>query len=151
MFDFIFDNIFILIPVAIFIGLRILEARRKRQNSSPEKNKKLYSEKREESGIPHWEAEKKAAPPTVHHKGISPSGAPLTTDLSPTETPVSHPNSSDVDSFPTLPVSKTMPKAQVPEHSSTGTFPINLENLSSLKKAVIMSEILGPPKGLTQE
>ena len=134
--DAIFNNIFILIPLAIFIGLRILEARKKHRDSkSPAEGKRSPLVKETREPTPHWEAEKKR---TSH--GVSPAGVPLA-QVSPSPR-----------LLPQVDLSVAQPleprHGSSPKQSAPRAFPRNLENLPPLKKALVFSEILGPPKGL---
>jgi hypothetical protein len=116
MFEELFDNIFVLIPVAIVIGVRILSARQKRQ------------------------AEAAKSSPAAESPGgsFSSSEAPERAALN-TSQPAVH-------SPPLKPVQKT---AEAPKAAAGGgaAFPQNLEYLPPLKRALVLSEILGPPKG----
>ena len=142
MFDIITNNIFILIPLAIFIAFRILEARKKHRDSAPEK-KPVLKEEHESGSLPHWEAEKQERFSGHGSAGISPSGVPLTSRM-PVEVSPRLLSETGFGSM-TQPASV----AQPPERSSAA-FPQNLSYLPSLKRALVMTEILGPPKGLQE-
>jgi hypothetical protein len=130
MFDVIFNNIFILIPLAIFIGLRILDAQKKRKNASSQEDKQDTVEKDNEPPpfLSHWELEKKA-----QRRGVSPSGVPL-----PRAAPPPAPVLSIVETPPVAP------------KKTAASFLKNLDKLPPIKRAVVFSEILGPPKGLQE-
>ncbi|AEF83360.1 hypothetical protein [Leadbettera azotonutricia] len=123
MFDFITDNIFILIPVAIFVGIRILEARRKQQEAA---NPKPPPVQIEEEPPPPVKKKKprKAAAPKAAVPGLAASSAPA----------------SPAPDFQRPGVYRTEPLGK--------PFPENLDYLPPLQRALILSEIFGPPKGL---
>jgi len=149
MFDAIFNNIFILIPVAIFIGLRILEARRKRQEQeSPEKNPNHFVEEVRDPGgsLSHWETDKKTQAHGSVAAGVSPLGIPITGKF-PAE--VHHPLQISLEPDTSLVQPVRPQNTPVPAHPASGAFPPKLEHLPALKKALVLSEILGPPKGMT--
>ena len=144
MFDLIINNIFVLIPLAIFIAFRIYEAR-KRQSATTEKK-----EDDNHSGpVPHWEAEKKDRFSGPSSAGISPTGVPLASKYPIEVYPVNPRLSSEVNRSINRSVASSFPKASVIEPPVYRLFPKNLEKLPDLKKALVFSEILGPPKGLT--
>ena len=153
MFDTIFENIFILIPLAVFIGFRILTARRKQQASSNQENAAPVPEAVEETEyIPHWELEKKELPvpkPVAAPAGVSPSGMPLAANFSvdiSQAVPRFTPEPGKTITKP--PVYIPSPRIPAPGPNRSRIFPKSVENLPALKKALVLSEILGTPKGL---
>ena len=150
MFDAIFNNIFILIPVAIFIGLRILEARKKRQESSPEKKPNPFVEETREPSGPssHWETDEKNQAYGTAHGGISPLGVPIVVVKPPAEVYHHPPQQLSLEAERPLAQPVKPQKTSAPEHPVSGVFPRKVERLPALKKALVLSEILGPPKGL---
>ena len=153
MFDVIFNNIFILIPLAIFIAFRIFEARRRQQGSAPSEQGKppIYPDEEEDehvSSIPHWEMDKRDRFSSPSSPGLSPSGVPLAGRY-PAEVYPVNPRQHISESRANRPA---LLKATAPvERPVSATFPKNLERLPSLKKALVFSEILGPPKGLRND
>ena len=153
MFDVIFNNIFVLIPLAIFIAFRIFEARRRQQNSSSSEKEKvkqppLYPDEEADdeydSSIPHWEADKRDRFSGPSSAGVSPSGVPLAGRY-PAEVYPANPRQSS-ESRSNRPA---LLKASAPvERPVSRSFPSNLERLPTIKKAFLFSEILGPPKSL---
>ena len=145
MFDSFFNYIIFLIPLAIFIGRIVVQARSKRE--APQ-NIPIHFEDEEEEKPPVKKA------PTVEQKSRGgdefypyalSQGAPEYLKGLPgmprAQAPVP----------PRVPKSQLVnPQGQaafmaVPEQRG---FPLNLNNLSPLKQAVVMAEVLGPPKGL---
>jgi hypothetical protein len=128
MFDTIFNSVFILIPLAIFIGMRILDAQRKRQESQSLKNPNPFIEEEELDEPVSWETDRQAqggkfpAEANQAPQKIS-LEADLAQSISQQETPT-------------------------PERPVSGIFPRKLERLHPLKKALVLSEILGSSKGL---
>ena len=137
MFDAVINLMIILIPVAIVIGRIVVNARNKR-NPPP---------KPAQPRIPvHFEDDdnyfkKKSPAKTPETKSrVQTSSASLATRV---------PNGA----FPPAAVSGTKP-ASAPGRNvaaaSSGQrdFSFNLSHLSALKQAVVLAEILGPPKGI---
>ena len=147
MFDVLINNIFILIPLAIFIAFRIFEARRRQQNSSPEKEDDVRK-----VPLPHWELEKKDRFSGPSSAGISPTGVPLAGKYPVEVYPVNpRASSSEPGRNVKRPTTANLVNTSVPERIVQDVFPKNLEKLPMLKKAMVFSEILGPPKGLRED
>ena len=145
MFRFFTGNIFILIPIALFIFFRVLEARRKQQNPS---------QKQDEKGaggfLSLFEAEEDEAEPEARESTY----------------PLLHPNpqAKGVKVAPKRPIIPKAEKLSLPSiepgvrapekilprpvQPPLGDFAARLDSLPSLQRAVVMSEILGSPKGL---
>jgi len=128
MFDSIFDIMIVLIPLAIFIGRMVLQARN-RHNPQPAK---------------------KQLPIPVHFEDyddeddrqFSPSAGLKTVikkDRADTYSPPPPMNSA--------PKPPPLKKAKAPSAEPAQGF-LNLNHLSPMKQAVVLAEILGPPKGI---
>jgi len=126
MFDSIFEIMIVLIPLAIFIGRVVVQARGKRK--SPVKQRPIpvhfedYDDEDERQFAPT------AAPPSVQNQKDS-GGA------------YSLPISMESALKPPPPKKAKTPSAE-PAHGF-----LNLNHLSPMKQAVVLAEILGPPKG----
>ena len=127
--------IFIFIALAIFIGRTIVEARKKKKPPP----------RKPERTIPpiHFEADKPAAPAkkarqTQAAQKLSQAKAALAPK--------------EEVSLPSAAVSPKPPPAAAknvaPVAAEQKVFSFNLNHLSPLKQAVVMAEILGPPKGM---
>lgn len=145
MFDFIARNIFVLLPLAIFIGIRILEARRKAQGQKPQ----LFDEDEDSTGPqpgaapwrdiytpPVFEPVKQQPVPApkkkpVKQKALQLTGKPLTGDIL-----------KETDTKQTQGQASNPAQAQ----GKNNIFQ-KIELLSPLQQAVALAEILGPPKG----
>jgi len=122
MFDNIFDNIIFLIPVAIIIG-RLFHKARNKNKPPPKKPPQPYIPIHFEDDIDDDEPEVKEV---VKER---------------------QPEISILESSPVKPavVTRNLP---LPETGVQKDFFANLQRLSPLKQAVVMSEVLGPPKAL---
>ena len=128
MFNSIFNIIIILIPLAIFIGRAVSQARSRRAPPPPPPRIPVAFEDDDE----YYEDDYVLMPPE----------------------PVFKPASSFViPHIETLPVETlqatgkyTAPASMVSVPQQKG-FPFNLSHLSALKQAVVMAEVLNPPKG----
>jgi len=128
MFDSIFDIMIVLIPLAIFIGRIVLQAQAKRK---PEPLKK-------QPPIPvHFEdyddEDDRQFSPSAGLKAV------IKKDRADTYSPPL-----SMDSAPKPPPLK---KAKAPSVEPAQGF-LNLNHLSPMKQAVVLAEILGPPKGV---
>jgi hypothetical protein len=128
MGDSLFNIIIVLIPVAIFIGRIVLQAQAKRKPEPPKR----------QPPIPvHFEDydddERQFAPSAFSRQAIN--------------------NKARADTYdpPPLADSALKPppviKAKTPSAEPVQGF-LNLNHLSPMKQAVVMAEILGPPKGM---
>ena len=123
MFDSLFNVIIVLIPLAIFIGRTVSRARSKHAPPPPPLRIPIAFEDDDE----YYEDDDYVEPaPQPLPKPVLPYAAPRT------DTPPK--------------VAAPMPVAPQPEKKE---FPLNLTQLSPMKQAVVMAEILGPPKALT--
>jgi hypothetical protein len=133
VFDFIFDNIYILIPIAFIIVFNILNKRQKRQAEAQgrEDSSAGSGEDDDEAGR-YFKAPVQPAP--VQPKKKPKAETQGLTEQSPVE--VRRPVSSQAKKAP----------ANLESGGRAGSFPQNLEYLPPLKRALVLSEILGPPK-----
>ena len=134
MTDTVFNLIVILIPVAIVIGRIVMGARNKR-NPPPRPAQPRIPVHFEDDDENYF---KKRTPAKV-----TPVTAHETRPRAPTLVP---------ETFPPAAASGTKPPAvpvrAVAAPSGHKDFTLNLSHLSPLKQAVVMAEILGPPKGM---
>jgi len=133
MGDSLFNIIIVLIPIAIFIGRIVLQAQAKRRPEPP----------RKEPPIPvHFEDyddedDRQFAPSAVSKQVINKA--------------INNKDRADTYSPPPLADNAPKPlpvkKATAPSAEPVQGF-LNLNHLSPMKQAVVMAEILGPPKSL---
>jgi len=127
MGDSLFNIIIVLIPIAIFIGRIVLQARN-RHNPQPAKK---------QPPIPvHFEDERQFAPSAVSKQAINKA-------INRTDTYNPPPL---VDSAPKPP---PLINAKTPSVEPVQGF-LYLNHLSPMKQAVVMAEVLGPPKGMQE-
>jgi hypothetical protein len=131
MFDSIFDNIFVLIPIAVIIGIRILSVWQKRQAEAsklraPPTNAAAYDDTDDGGAYFEPPEDKPPVPKASQPAAVVPAAAAYSTAAKPAR--------------------KT---AEAPKAAAGPgpAFPRNLEFLPPLKRAMVLSEILGPPKG----
>ena len=132
MEDLIFNNIFILIPIALFIALRIIGARKKQQEKTAkepvkEKPHLLFFEE------DYVDDDEPPAPSFIPERPRAFTPKKETTRVI----------EGDILELTSAPVKKPAPVKK-----STASFPKNLDYLPPLKRALVLSEILGPPKGM---
>ena len=136
MFDSIFNLIIISIPLAIFIGRLVSRSRNKRH--PPPKPPQPY--------IPvHFEDDEDPD----EFKYFDKKPEPAKSSPPPRYAPESHgPLTAGAQNrgISARPVRKTT--ATAPVSPRRESFSFNLNHLSPMKQAVVMAEILGPPKGL---
>jgi hypothetical protein len=126
VFDGFFEYILILIPIAVFI-FRIVNNFRKPEKPVVRSGGEGFSEDDEDDETPPPRpVVEKVPPPAVLKPG------PL----------VPEPKKAGGHTAAAVPAAA----AKAPKEA--GAFPGNLESLPPLKRAVVLSEILGPPKGL---
>jgi len=131
MFDSIFDIMIVLIPLAIFIGRVVLQARN-RHNPQPAKKQPPIPVHFEDYDD---EDDRQFSPSAGLKTIIKKDRADIYNIYSPP---------SSMDNAPKLP---PMKKAKAPSAEPAQGF-LNLNHLSSMKQAVVLAEILGPPKGI---
>ena len=144
--DSLINLIIVLIPLSIFIGRAVVSARKKHQPPP----KPQVQPKVEEENIPHWirEAAKVSKAPAPRKQKVSRKPQPayqkagdLAASIESERAATPAPAAGKVPVKAPLPVEK-------PITAPSERNPFNLGNLSPLKQAVVMAEILGPPKGL---
>ena len=144
MFDSIFNLIILLIPLSIFIGRVIVQARRK--HAPPPVPPRIIPVEREED-IPHWERavrfkapDARAVPKPVKARKTQAALKPLLQK---------EPLAAKADmSQPPFFAAKTPAVRADAGIVSRGTGPVMMNHLSPLQQAVVMAEILGTPKGM---
>ena len=154
MFDSLFNYVIFLIPLAIFIGRAVVQARaraQKKQEAPPP----VFAEIKE-LDIPHWEraaaledkarkapaskAKKQKAPPRLLQEHLKPGG--LAAAIESKSPPVLKAGG---------PVGPAGPKEKTAAEKPAATARPGLSYLSHLtpmQQAVLMAEVLGPPKSL---
>jgi len=129
MFDSLFNIIIILIPLAIFIGRMVMQARNKQNPTSPAKPRPIpvhfgdYDDDDERQFAPS------AVPSPVRAKkdNVSAYSSPV--------------------SVKTIQEPPPLKKEKAPLVEPTHGF-LYINHLSPMKQAVVLAEILGPPKGM---
>jgi len=171
MFDIPINLVIVLVPLAIFIG-RIVVAARKKIRPTP-KTPAPVQVKKEDDDLPHWlrEPAQAAKTPAVQKNKASrklfqplkkagdlaallDNSAPVS--AAPEGRRLSEPAISDSDGSrrraPVMEAAARNAAAKTPlsneKAAPSGPGLFNLNRLSPLKQAVVMAEILGPPKGL---
>jgi hypothetical protein len=126
MFGPISNLIFLLIPLAIFIGRMVIEARKKGEG---------------QSRIPvHFEDEKETVkkPQVPIRKPVSASKSSASSSKTAYKPVFKNP----------VPQAEPASRANTAGTAPGATLPPGISRLSPLKQAVVMSEVLGTPKGL---
>jgi hypothetical protein len=149
-----------LIPIALIIALRLFSAMKKQQRAStpPPERKLIFPEEPEEtkkSFRPHWE---EAKPP--FHSSASPF--PIRPELpreqkrkpdrerKPEAKPQKKLRETIKSAFPEAPASGLLKSTDAPVEKAplpTPSFFTTLERYTPLRRAIVMAEIIGPPKG----
>jgi hypothetical protein len=174
MFDFIFGNAFYLLIAAVFIGRLILQItakgrkdREAEKKPSPRPPAFFRMEEGEaeadESETPAGEGGRISYSRTrgssdylrdlvLKEAAVDAAKPPSAPATAPRPAPVKMPQHMVLPAAEALPsAQKNDPAPRVESRSArrgAGGFPAGLERLPSLKKAVILAEILGPPKGM---
>ena len=150
MFEVIVDNIFILIPVALILTFRILNAKRKRDEAASKEERPIILKREEsESSLGHWETDRKISYGIP--EGVSPSGAPISKMSS--KEAVRHQADKktgrivedlnpEIISSPKRTIAAVIP--------ASASFPQKLDYLPPVKKAFIFSEIFTIPVGMRE-
>jgi len=129
MFDSIFNIIIVLIPLAIFIGRIVSQARSKRNPAPPARPRPIsvHFEDDEDDEDERRFTPSAVSPPLQAKKdNVYAYSAPVPAKSIPEESQI---------------------KAKMPPVEPSQGF-IYLNHLSPMKQAVVMAEILGPPKGM---
>ena len=145
MFDSVFNYIIFLIPLAIFIGRLVVQARGKHE--APQ-NIPVHFEDDDES-----EYFKGLNPPEVQTPGLAGAQTPVSPPQARAVKRVTRSqlvNPQLVNPQINVPVPEPVVMETISHRAAPGkeNFTLNLNHLSPLKQAVIMAEVLGPPKGL---
>ena len=133
MFDYLSNLIIVLIPLAIFIGRVVVQAQAKRKPAPPKKQPPIpvhfedYNDEDERPFAPSAVSAQAINKATNHKDRTDAYNPPLSMDSTPKPSP--------------------MKKAKPPPAEPAGGF-LNLSHLSPIKQAVVMADILGPPKGM---
>ena len=151
MFNSLANILIVLIPLSIFIGRAIVEARSKR---APPPRIPVHFEDDDEpeyfkrkTSAHSAEASNTQAAKTARRQKVLPSSASIVTTAF----------SSEGDTGSSLVSTAAGSPRAAPARRNTGTgtdsperkdFVLNLNHLSPMKQAVVMAEILGPPKGM---
>ncbi|MCL2232050.1 MAG: hypothetical protein FWB99_03135 [Treponema sp.] len=153
MFENFSNVIFIAIALAVFIGRTVAQARKSKEEKKappppPPKVAALhFEEKDDDDELGYFKkAAAQSVPKTPKPARQPPKKQPasLLTKAPALKKDTSPPLPSNIDKlFPVKGTAKTLS----PEEQEG--FSLNLNHLSPMKQAVIMAEILGPPKGLT--
>jgi len=142
MFENIFDSIFILIPLAIIIGRFILQARSKHKPAPPRPAIPIHFEDDEDEDKPRVRKGVKGRQPEIpvlYSERLS--------STFPEDKVKEKVNVPKVQAVPKMPeAAKKEPV--IAETQARNDFFMKLNKLSPLKQAVIMAEVLGPPKAL---
>jgi len=154
--DSIFNLVIILIPLAIFIGRAITNARAKHEKPPPvtvQYEEEDDEESYRETG--HWVTDQEEIPvaPAAARGLHAPTLLKEITSIKPSLADL--PPSAIFSDSPKKPLHQTARQVNVPiarpapqPVTAAGTDLANLNHLSRLKQAVVMAEILGPPKAL---
>jgi hypothetical protein len=143
LFESVSNLIFILIPLAIFIGRIVVQAKNKREQPPQipvHFEDEEDSEYSEESPLVNAAQTQKRDVAVVPPK---PTFSP-TTQLIAGEDSGFHSKVQELYRTP-----KKVPAANVPVVPEEKSFALNLNHLSPMKQAVVMAEILGSPKGMS--
>jgi len=172
MIDLILDNLFIIIPVVVFLVFRSIIARvnqKKAQSGTQEEEQAPAAEEELTSTLGHWES---GAPPVQKPperiQGLAPSGIPLS--QTPSMETVSRtkfftrkdlaftpaqPDTSQAfkpgQAYAASQASAAAPAIARPVQPVPTASINNLNYLPALKKAVVFSEIISPPVSLRQD
>ena len=155
MFESFSNLIFIAILIAISIGRMVMRTRRKTQQPprpAVSQIPPVHFENREEEEIPeqgHWvrnNIKEKAATATP---AVRPRAKARQTNTVPTPSLASSALPSKVDGGPLSSSVRPIPAPRRTTGEGQTGFSLNISHLSPMKQAVIMAEILGPPRGMT--
>ena len=129
MFDSLFNIIIVLIPLAIFIGRIVVQARSKRNPTPPVKPRPIsvHFEDNDDDDERRFAPSAVPTPMQVKKNNVNVYNSPVSLK-SITEPP-------------------PLKNAKTPSVEPTHGF-LYLSHLSPMKQAVILAEILGPPKGM---
>ena len=128
MFDSILNIMIVLIPLAIFVGRAVSQARARRAPPQPPPQIPVHFEDEDDYEYEFFGG--------------------MVNDAVQVPKPVSRqaPRPATTIVPPLIETSFTAAKGKVVPASEQTAFPLNLSKLSPMKQAVVMAEILGPPK-----
>ena len=141
MFDSLFNLIIVLIPLSIFIGRIVVRARSKRQPPPPPSRIPVHFEDDDDIDDIITKPTFRSAPKPVPKQTTS-----VITPFQESLLAISKDDSFNKASRPRTPGQTQAAKGTMPV--SEQNFSLYLNHLSPLKQAVVMAEILGPPKGM---
>jgi hypothetical protein len=155
VFDFLFENVFVLIPVAIFIGLRVVEARRKRE-AEEERQRRIreavyeQDDDEEEYGGSYEkdEDDNKENTPPFPSAAPKPAASFAGAFTVPAFTGTAGPMSTEEPIPAPAGAAGKQDVSRRPGKAAPG-FGERLDYLPPLKRAMVMAEILKPPKGFS--
>jgi len=130
MLDSLFNIIIVLIPLAIFIGRMVVQARNKRNPATPAKPRPIPV---------HFEDDDD----DDNDRQFAPSAIPRPVQAK-KDNAYAYSSPVSVKSVPEPPPQK---KANIPSVEPAHGF-LYIDHLSPMKQAVVLAEILGPPKGM---
>jgi hypothetical protein len=159
MFDFVFDNGIIFIAIAIFIGRLILQLRRKggEERKKPPSPAPVFfgGEKADDT------AEEDTGGRIVYSRTRGSSDFLRELVMREAAMEAAAPRRPPVVVQPSIAVKPPVPvqppveqtirrhdEESRPSRGKAGRFPVFLNRLSPLKQAVVLAEILGPPRGI---
>ena len=144
MFDSLFNILIVLIPLAIFIGRSVSRARARQTSPPPPPRIPVHFEDDDDYEYEFY------AHKAGETKPPKPASRPLPSKAAPVfESPFVGKDDFNrvTEASRTLRQMKTTGGSIPASASEKKGFPHNLNHLSPLKQAVVMAEILGPPKG----
>ena len=125
--DSIFNIIIVLIPLAIFIGRMVVQARSKHNPTPPVKPRPISVHFEDDEDERRFAPSAVPTPIQAKKDNVNVYSSPVSAKSVPEQ----------------LPVKKAITPSVEPSHGF-----LNLSHLSPMKQAVILAEILGSPKGM---
>ena len=166
--DSVFDLLIFLFPAAFFIFRMVAKAKKGQEKKAAPPPRAPIRLKIEDDDLPHWERTKDKnvalRTPSVSAKNVKapkPAAAKvMLSQMGPKSSPAITPSPGSKIS-PALDEKNILPsagfattqeaeekKSEQTKQAASNKPVFNLSNLSPLKQAVVMAEILGPPKGM---
>jgi hypothetical protein len=145
--DELFETLLTLVPIALIIALRVAASKKKKAESAERGKLQAFLAARMKA--PPSAAQPIIPKPTiVEAPGFAESATPAgDAALSPVDAGPMVAGSASPAGAPSLPVDGTRPAPKAAARPAAG-FPASLDYLSPLRRAVVLAEVLGPPKGL---
>ncbi len=145
--DELLKTLLTLVPIALIIALRVAASKRKKAESAERGKLQAFLAARMKAPPPVAKPiipEPASAEPPRFAESVPPAGdgAFSLADAGPMVAGITAPAGA-----PPLPVDGTRPAPKTPARPAAA-FPANLDYLSPLRRAVVLAEVLGPPKGL---